>query len=157
MWDLLSLIRNFGKAGKFYYDIARGIDNRRVETESERKSIGTELTYEKDLRTQFEIIAELYKLERELMERIENAGVSGRTLTLKVKFPDFRQITRSKTLPFYIKDFGTLHREVTSIRKSIAPGDSGIRLLGVSISNLETEDYGDKQLTLFDVPCEDRP
>jgi len=156
-WDLLSLIRNFGKAGKFYYDIARGIDDRPVETESERKSIGTELTYEKDLRTQFEIIAELYKLERELMERIENAGVSGRTLTLKVKFPDFRQITRSKTLPFYIKDFDTLHREVTSIRKTIDTGDSGIRLLGVSISNLETEDYGDTQLTLFDVPWDDRP
>lgn len=156
-WDLLSLIRNFGKAGKFYYDIARGIDDRPVETMSERKSIGTELTYEKDLKTQFEIIAELYKLERELMERIEHAGVSGRTLTIKVKFPDFRQITRSKTLPFYIRDFDTLHREVTSIRKAISLGGSGIRLLGVSISNLETEDYGDTQLTLFDFPWEDHP
>jgi len=69
-WDLPSLIRNFGKAGKFYYDIARGIDDRPVETESERKSVGTELTYEKDLTTQFGIIAELYKVERELMHRL---------------------------------------------------------------------------------------
>lgn len=156
-WDLLSLIRNFGKAGKFYYDIARGVDDRPVETDSERKSIGTELTYEKDLSTQFEIIAELYKLELELMERIEHAGVSGRTLTVKVKFPDFRQITRSKTLPFYIKDFKTLHKEVTSIRKSISLGNSGIRLLGLSISNLETEDCGDTQLTLFDMSWDNRP
>jgi len=155
--DLLSLIRNFGKSGKFYFDIARGIDERPVETDSERKSIGTELTYEKDLKTRFEIIAELYKLERELMERIERAGISGRTITVKVKFPDFRQITRSKTLPFFIRDFDTLHREVTAIRKTINTGDNGIRLLGVSISNLETEDCGDTQLTLFDVPEDGRP
>lgn len=149
-WDLLSLVRNFGKAGRFYYDIARGIDNRPVVTDAERKSIGTELTYEKDLRTQFEIIAELYKLEKELMERVEHEGVSGRTLTLKVKFPDFHQVTRSKTLPFFIRDFDTLHREVTSLRKSLSISDLGVRLLGVSISNLETEDLGDTQLRLFD-------
>jgi len=149
-WDLYSLIRNFGKAGKFYFDIARGIDDRPVEVESERKSVGTELTYEKDLTTQFEIIAELYKVELELMERLEHAGVTGRTITVKIKFSDFRQITRSKTLPFYIRDFETLHREVTSIRKTISLDGTRIRLLGVSISNLETEDCGDTQLTLFD-------
>jgi DNA polymerase-4 len=149
-WDLYSLIRNFGKTGKFYYDIARGIDERPVEVESERKSAGTELTYEKDLVTQFEIIAELYKVERELMERLEHAGVTGRTVTLKIKFSDFRQITRSRTLPYYIRDFETLHREVTSIRKMIPLDGVKIRLLGVSISNLETEDCGDTQLTLFD-------
>ena len=104
-WDLLSLIRNFGKAGKFYFDIARGIDERPVEIHSERKSIGTELTYEKDLTTRFEIIAELYKVEKELMERIEHYGTTGRTVTLKVKFSDFRQITRSRTLQNYISNF----------------------------------------------------
>ncbi len=148
--DLPALLRNFGKVGKFYFDIARGIDNRPVETETERKSIGTELTFEKDLTTGFEIIAELYKIEKELMERIEHAGTTGRTITLKIKFSDFRQITRSKTLKNFITDFNTLHKGVTEIRKSLNLEGSNIRLLGVSISNLETEDTEDRQLYLFD-------
>jgi DNA polymerase-4 len=148
--DLPSLIRNFGKAGKFFYDISRGIDKRPVESESERKSIGTELTYEKDLTTSFEIVAELYKVEKELMERIENAGITGRTVTLKVKFSDFRQITRSRTVRQYIRDFEKLHREVTEIRKSLSLAGTKIRLLGVSISNLESEENEDGQLHLFD-------
>jgi DNA polymerase-4 len=149
-WDLLSLIRNFGKAGKFYFDIVRGIDDRPVETNSERKSIGTELTYEKDLTTRFEIIAELYKVERELMERLEHSGTTGRTVTVKVKFSDFRQITRSRTLQNYIRNFETLHNEVSEIRKSLNLEGNKIRLLGVSISNLESDDSDDRQLYLFD-------
>jgi len=150
LWDLPSLIRNFGKTGKFYYDIARGIDDRPVEPESERKSVGTEFTYEKDLTTLFEIVAELYKVEKELMERLESAGTTGRTITLKVKFSDFKQITRSKTLRNCIRDFPALHREVTEIRKSLNLKGAKIRLLGVSVSNLESDDCEDSQLHLFD-------
>lgn len=84
------------------------------------------------------------------MERLEHAGTSGRTITLKVKFSDFRQLTRSKTLQHYVRDFDMLHREVSSIRKSLKLEDVRIRLLGVSISNLETEDTEDRQLHLFD-------
>jgi DNA polymerase-4 len=149
-WDLVSLVRNFGKAGVFFYDIVRGIDERPVQPDQERKSIGTELTYEKDLMTRFEIIAELYKLEKELMERLEHAETTGRTITLKVKFSDFRQITRSKTLQNYIRNFDTLHMEVSSIRKSLKLEDVRIRLLGVSISNLESDDCDDRQLYLFE-------
>jgi DNA polymerase-4 len=149
-WDLVSLVRNFGKAGVFFYDIVRGIDERPVETDQERKSVGTELTYEKDLTTRFEIIAELYKIEKELMERLEHAETTGRTITVKIKFSDFRQITRSKTLQNYIRDFDTLHREVTEIRKSLKLEGVSIRLLGVSISNLESDDSGERQLKLFD-------
>ena len=149
-WDLISLIRNFGKVGKFYFDIVRGIDDRPVETENERKSIGTELTYEKDLTTRFEIVAELYKVEKELMERLEHSGTTGRTITLKIKFADFRQITRSRTLQHYIRDFETLHREVTGIRKPLHLEGNKIRLLGVTVSNLESDDFGDHQLYLFD-------
>ncbi|MBE3086051.1 MAG: DNA polymerase IV, partial [Bacteroidetes bacterium] len=149
-WDLLSLVRNFGKAGAFFYDIVRGIDERPVEPDQERKSVGTELTYDKDLTTRFEIIAELYKLEKELMERLEHSETTGRTITLKVKFSDFRQITRSKTLQNYIRDFDTLHKEVSDIRKLIKLEGTRIRLLGVSISNLESDDCDDRQLFLFD-------
>jgi DNA polymerase IV len=149
-WDLVSLVRNFGKAGVFFHDIVRGIDDRPVEPDQERKSVGTELTYEKDLMTRFEIIAELYKLEKELMERVEHAGTTGRTITLKVKFSDFRQLTRSKTLQNYIRDFDTLHKEVTALRKGLKLEGQRIRLLGVTISNLETEDCEDRQLYLFE-------
>jgi DNA polymerase IV len=149
-WDLVSLVRNFGKPGVFFYDIVRGIDERPVEPDQERKSVGTELTYEKDLTTRFEIIAELYKLEKELMERLEHSETMGRTITLKIKFSDFRQITRSKTLQKYIRDFDTLHKEVTGIRKLLKLEGSRIRLLGLSISNLETEECDDRQLYLFD-------
>jgi DNA polymerase IV len=149
-WDMLSLIRNFGKAGVFFYDIARGIDERPVEPSQERKSVGTELTYEKDLVTDFEIIAELYKLEKELMERLEHSEAAGRTITLKIKYSDFRQLTRSRTVQHYIRDFDTLHREVTRLRKSITFDNPRIRLLGVSISNLESEECDDRQLHLFD-------
>ena len=149
-WDLVSLVRNFGKAGVFFYDIVRGIDERPVEPDQERKSFGTEITYDKDLTTSFEIIAELYKLEKELMERLEQSETYGRTITLKIKFSDFRQITRSKTLQNYIHDFDTLHNEVTSIRRLLKLEGSRIRLLGLSVSNLETEDCGDRQLYLFE-------
>ncbi len=149
-WDMVSLVRNFGKAGVFFFDIVRGKDNRPVEPSQERKSVGTELTYEKDLTTPFEIIAELYKVEMELMERLESAGSTGRTITVKVKFSDFRQVTRSRTLPHFIRDFQTLHREVTEIRKSLALEGTRIRLLGVTASNLENEDFEDRQLLLFD-------
>ena len=149
-WDMPDLVRNFGKAGVFFFDIARGKDDRPVEPDQERKSVGTELTYEKDLTTRFGIIAELYKLEKELMERMVHAETAGRTITLKVKFSDFRQLTRSKTLPYYIRDFETLHREVSKIRKEMNLEGVRIRLLGISISNLETEDCADRQLLLFD-------
>jgi DNA polymerase IV len=149
-WDLVSLVRNFGKAGVFFYDIVRGIDDRPVEPDQERKSVGTELTYEKDLVTNFEVIAELYKLEKELMERLEHSDATGRTITLKIKFSDFRQITRSKTLQNYIRDFDMLHKEVSDIRKSIKLEGTRIRLLGVTVSNLETDDCSDRQLYLFE-------
>jgi DNA polymerase-4 len=149
-WDLVSLVRNFGKAGIFFHDIAMGIDERPVEPSQERKSVGTELTYEKDLTTSFEIIAELYRLEKELMERLGHSESAGRTITLKIKFSDFKQITRSRTVQHFIRDFDTLHREVTCLRKSIKLENPRIRLLGLSVTNLETDECEDRQLYLFD-------
>lgn len=149
-WDLVALVRNFGKPGLFYYDIVRGNDERAVEPVSERKSVGTELTFEKDITTRFGIIAELYKIEKELMSRLDEAGTTGRTITVKVKFSDFRQVTRSKTVLNYVRDFDTLHKEVTEIRKLMNLEGTRIRLLGVTVSNLETDDCADRQLHLFE-------
>jgi DNA polymerase-4 len=148
-WDMTSLVRNFGKTGLFYYKIARGNDDRPVETSNERKSLGAELTFDKDLSSQFEIIAELYKIEKDLMRRLIDSDTYGRTVTLKIKFDDFKQITRSKTVQKYIHDFNTLHEEVSEIRRSLDLKRKRIRLLGVTISNLESEGSDIMQLDLF--------
>lgn len=148
-WDEESLVRNFGKAGLFFFDMVRGIDERPVVCESVRKSVGTETTFDKDLSKSFEIIAELYHVEQEVMRRITEAEFHGRTVTLKVKFSDFRQITRSHTSLTYIHDFNTLHKEVTALRKSLELSGVRIRLLGVSISSLENGE-GDRQLGLWE-------
>jgi DNA polymerase-4 len=84
------------------------------------------------------------------LERLEHSDTTGRTITLKIKFSDFRQITRSKTLQSYVRDFDTLHKEVSDIRKSLKLEGSRIRLLGLNISNLETDDCDDRQLYLFE-------
>lgn len=147
--DLDFLNRNFGKAGSFYYDIARGIDNRPVESARERKSIGAEYTFEKDLITKFQIIAELYKIEKELWRRVEKLEMTGRTVTLKVKFDDFTQVTRSATNHLAIADFKTLHRMVTSLRVSTDFNRRKVRLMGVTLSNLGNESCDGEQLDLW--------
>lgn len=148
--DLSFLIRNFGKAGNFYYDIARGIDKRELNPWRERKSIGAEITFNRDLLTDFEIIAELYKLEKELWARVEKQGKSGRTVTIKVKFDDFKQITRSRTLDRVVDSFKTLHAETTLIRKQISFRRKKVRLLGISISNLGMNSLQDVQMKLWE-------
>lgn len=148
-WDEESLVRNFGKAGSFFYEMVRGIDDRPVECESVRKSTGAETTFDTDLTKQFEIIAELYHIEQEVMRRVKEAEFHGRTVTLKIKFSDFRQITRSHTVLSYVHDFDTLHREVTALRKSVDLSGARIRLLGVTVSSAENGDR-DRQLGLWE-------
>jgi DNA polymerase-4 len=143
------LHRNFGKAGSFYYDMARGIDNREVECDRERKSVGAEMTFEKDLTTLFGIIAELYRIEQELWRRATDNGAAGRTITLKVKYDDFKQITRSATHESPVTDFSTLHRIVTDLRKSVDFANRRIRLMGVTISNFGSDNKTGKQLLIW--------
>lgn len=91
------LTRQFGKAGNLYYDFARGIDLRPVEPIRIRKSVGYEHTLEKDISLHSSAIIELYHVVTELLERLKRTNFSGNTLTLKIKFHDFNQITRSIT------------------------------------------------------------
>ncbi len=89
------LVEVFGKAGHIFYHFARGIDERPVITYRERKSVGCEQTFLEDIYAKSAVIIELYHTVLELLERIAKSGFEGRTLTLKVKFSDFTQITRS--------------------------------------------------------------
>ena len=126
----------FGKAGSIYYDFARGIDLRPVVTEHERKSVSCEQTFLEDIGTRSKILIELYHTVLELVERISKAQFEGKTLTLKVKFFDFNQITRSKTARKNLltkDDILPLAKEL--LNEVNFSGTHPIRLIGLSVSH----------------------
>jgi len=135
------LIKHFGKVGIHYFNIAQVLDERPVNPHRIRKSVGTEQTFEKDLQSRFEIITALYHIEKELMRRMQRSESYGRTLTLKIKFSDFKQITRSKTTPQLIDHFDLLHKTTKEIFQQLEWGEKEIRLLGLSVSQLKDDDH----------------
>ncbi|MVM29201.1 DNA polymerase IV [Spirosoma sp. HMF4905] len=132
------LLEHFGKVGHHYYNIAQAIDNRPVTPDRERKSVGSETTFEQDLTEYTELEAELQPLITSLWNYCERTGVLGRTVTLKVKYEDFQQITRSRTAFSVITDQATFARISTDLLASLFPLTKGVRLLGVSLSSLQT-------------------
>lgn len=138
--SLRHLMEVFGKMGRTYYDFARGIDQRPVETEYVRKSVGCEHTFAEDISARSAVIIELYHTVLELISRIEKDQFEGRTLTLKVKFSDFTQITRSLTQQKILtsKDdiLPVAKRLLTEVDYSTA---RPIRLIGLSVSNPSPE------------------
>ncbi|MEO1053242.1 MAG: DNA polymerase IV [Bacteroidota bacterium] len=148
-WTEESLYNRFGKVGKYYYRISRGIDNREVNPNRIRKSVGAENTFEKDLTTMDEVRDELDHIKDILVRRIENSGTMGKTLTLKIKFADFHQITRSKTVSYWIGNRQKIDEVEEEILKHLDMEEFAIRLLGLSISNLNHEENQfSMQLTL---------
>jgi DNA polymerase IV len=142
------LVNHFGKAGFHFYNIARAIDHREVNPNRIRKSVGAERTFEKDLESDFEIITHLYHIEKELFERIKRHGKYGKTLTLKIKYADFKQITRSKTVVYPINTFQKLHQLAKEIFRQVEL-EKNIRLLGLSVSHFPDEkSSGNLQLTI---------
>jgi DNA polymerase IV len=138
--ELPFLVKTFGKAGRFYYWIARGVDERPVRPDRIRKSIGTETTFSEDL-TSFDAMREvLTDLAAKVWRHCEATGMRGRTVTLKVKYFDFQIITRSRTLPAAAneRDIGEVGVELLA---HLTPFVKGVRLLGLTVSNLE--DGGD--------------
>ena len=148
------LVSRFGKAGIYFYDIARGIDERPVEPGRERKSYSVENTYAQDIKSRFALIAELYHLEKRLARHLEEEGVKARTVVLKVRYHDFSTFSRSRTFQVPVHDFASLHESVRSVREAF-PWDygKGIRLLGVGVQHLLKEAVSDagpiRQLSLF--------
>jgi DNA polymerase-4 len=148
-YSLSELVRLFGKAGMFYYNIARGVDEREVDPNRIRKSIGTEQTYEHDLISLQEILYELKNVENELLERIKRNSALGRTLTLKVKFDDFEQVTRSRSqVEFYTSS--DIHKASVELAGSIDYAKRGVRLLGLTLSNFEHPEELDAYQLLID-------
>ncbi|NLZ72900.1 MAG: DNA polymerase IV [Bacteroidales bacterium] len=137
--SLESLVRHFGKSGQVYYDFSRGIDLRPVEPYRERKSVGCEKTLEKSITLQSSIIIELYHIAKELVYRVEKSQFKGNTLTLKVRFDDFSQITRSHTINhslFELKEILQIAKRLLQTIEYKLP----IRLMGLSVSNPIQED-----------------
>lgn len=139
-WSLDGLTREFGKIGQLYYDFSRGIDLRPVEAVRMRKSIGCERTLDHDVSTRVAVIVELYHTAEELIRRLSAKDFCGNTLTLKIKFSDFSQITRSITQE---KDLLTMKVILPLAKRLLAEvhyEDHPIRLIGLSVSNPHDEE-----------------
>jgi DNA polymerase IV len=145
------LVQSFGKAGNYYYNIARAKDNRVVEANRLRKSIGAENSFAEDLSDEETIIIKLQQIAVTLKKRIDRHQASGRTLTLKVKFSDYQQVTRSRTFENCINSLDTIITEAVRLLEVVELEDRSIRLLGISLSNLDNQNKLQiVQLSLFE-------
>ena len=146
-WSLNGLTREFGKAGALYYNFSRGIDLRPVEAVRVRKSIGCERTLEKDINTRSSIVIELYHTAKELINRLSAKGFRGNTLTLKVKFHDFAQITRSITQSYELTTLEVILPLAKQLLTEVEYENHPIRLIGLSVSNPREQEEGSKSVT----------
>jgi len=128
------LERHFGKAGAYYYSIARGVDERPVQANRVRKSFGAENTFGDDIFTFDAARAALSPLIERVWRGGQNAGLRARTVTLKVKFADFRQITRAHTGAAPLQSRDELEALAHALLATVFPAPRGVRLLGVSLS-----------------------
>lgn len=137
--SLLFLQQNFGKSGSYFYFIARGIDDRLVRSDRVRKSVGAENTFFSDLHTVDEARQALEPIIAKVVKYMADKNVRGRTVTLKVKYEDFEQITRSRSLASPVNDAENITAQIFSLLDAIFPIPKKIRLLGVSLSSLDVD------------------
>ena len=133
--SLTRLTQEFGKMGQVFYDFARGIDNRPVISEWERKSVSCEKTFEKDISEKAAVIVHLYHTVLELVRRIEKTDFEGHTLTLKVKFLDFQQITRSITVDHTLRTKDEILPLAKQLMSEVEYHSHPIRLMGLGVGN----------------------
>jgi DNA polymerase-4 len=129
------LVNSFGKSGRFYYKIVRGIDDRAVEPDQETKSIGAEDTFAYDLTTLEEMNEELDKISVVVVNRLTKNQLKARTITLKVKYHDFKVITRSQSFPTPTCELETISATAKKLMEASFSDEQKVRLLGVSTSN----------------------
>lgn len=132
------LEKHFGKSGSYYYYVVRGIHNSEVKSSRIAKSVAAEHTFEVNLSSEIFMLEQLELIANSLERRLKKHSVSGKTVTLKIKYSDFTQQTRSKTLPYFIADKGLILETVKELLYQERMKDS-VRLLGISMSNLNTE------------------
>lgn len=132
------LEKHFGKSGSYYYNVVRGIHNSEVKVDRIAKSVAAEHTFDENLSSEIFMSEKLEQIAVVLEKRLKRNNVAGKTVTLKIKYSDFTQQTRSKTLPYFISDKSLLFETAKELLYQEKPKDS-VRLLGISLSNLNTE------------------
>jgi DNA polymerase IV len=132
------LEKHFGKSGGFYYNVVRGIHNSEVKSNRITKSVAAEHTFDINLSSEIFMLEKLERIALELERRLKKHQISGKTITLKIKYSDFTQQTRSKTMPYFISDKALIYETVKELLYQEKMKDS-VRLLGISLSNLNTE------------------
>jgi DNA polymerase-4 len=143
----LFLQQHFGKAGLYYFAIARGVDDRPVRPDRERKSIGAERTFLADLSTREQAEAVVPEIIVKVFRACETMRLFGRTVTLKVKYADFRQITRSHTEPAPVATLADFERRAHALLAPVFPTDKGVRLLGLTVSGFDAPIEDEAQLS----------
>ncbi|AYN05636.1 DNA polymerase IV [Flavobacterium sp. 140616W15] len=132
------LEKHFGKSGTFYYHVVRGVHNSEVKSNRITKSVAAEHTFDVNLSSEIFMLEQLERIAISLERRLQKHKISGKTVTLKIKYSDFTQQTRSKTLPYFIADKNLILETVKELLYQERMKDS-VRLLGISLSNLNTE------------------
>jgi DNA polymerase-4 len=141
-WSDLELSRHFGKVGCHFYRIVRAIDDRPVEPERERKSVGIETTFHQDLTHEAEMVGALRSLTEKVCERLERLEMGAMTVTLKIKYQDFVQVTRSKTSAHSQREVAPILAVVDDLLHHPEVPSRPVRLLGIYLSNLDLETHG---------------
>ncbi len=149
-WPMEQLEAHFGSSGRWYWRIARGIDEREVKPDRPYKSVSAERTFDVDYVEPSDLCRELARVAGYAWQRIERARVQGRTVTLKVKFQDFSLISRSKSFPAPLPGFEAFESTGQLLLQSLMPVSKGIRLLGLGLHSLVEDDEmsGPRQLGL---------
>ena len=138
-WSLPSLQAKFGSSAEYYWRICRGIDEREVRPDRPYKSVSAERTFDEDLRDPDRLAAELERIAGYAWDRVRRADVSGRTVTLKVKYGDFTIITRSRSFAGRVPDLAAFTDAGQALLGALHPPPKGIRLLGLGLHNLSEE------------------
>lgn len=145
------LVVHFGKAGDYYYEIARGVDRRQVNSHRVRKSISKETTFSEDLDNLEVMHAHLLALAEEVSGLLEKKRIGVHTLTIKVKFADFVHVTRSLTFEQPLFTLMGVDEHLRTLLAKTEAGQRKVRLLGVGVSNLVSEGSAeDNQMELFE-------
>ena len=140
--SLAFLQHNFGSSGLYYYNLARGICHRQVKPNRASKSVGAEDTFFDDLRDEPALTAELDRISQTVWRRISEKGITGRTVTLKVKYQDFQIVTRARSLDRVVADREEFFDIGCHLLRPLLPPVKGIRLLGLTLSNLSRASDG---------------
>jgi DNA polymerase-4 len=141
-WSIAALQAHFGSSADWYWRICRGIDEREVKPDRPYKSVSAERTFDEDLRDPERLSAELERIAGFAWDRVERAEVSGRTVTLKVKYGDFTLITRSRSFAAPVPDLDAFTAAGQALLAGLHPLSKGIRLLGLGLHNLMEEPLG---------------